>query len=82
MKAISLEEAWAVLRNNGYKNQFVGDWKIRHPKQVMKGRALTAQYMPKRAMMREVLEKRGQEGSFIGDNLGTSIYTKSFLAMT
>ena len=108
MKAISLEEAWSILRNNGYKNQFAGEWTIIHPHQVMTGRALTAQYMPKRTVMREVLEKKGaeqgfigdmvnwpidllvegdlyvadsygklNEGPIIGDNLGTSIYTKS-----
>ena len=67
MKAVSLEEVWAVLRNNGYKNQFAGDWKIIHPHQVMVGRALTAQYMPRRAAVREVLEEVGKEEGYIGD---------------
>ena len=67
MKAISLEEAWSVLRNNGYKNQFAGDWKIIHPHQVMVGRALTAQYMPRRAAVREVLEQVGKKEGYIGD---------------
>jgi regulator of RNase E activity RraA len=108
MKAISLEEAWSILRNHGYMNQFAGEWKIIHEKQAMSGRAVTAQYMPKRVDVREVLEKEGKtegrsgdmvnwpigelvegdlyvadsygkvnEGPLIGDNLGTSIYTKS-----
>ncbi|NND34408.1 MAG: RraA family protein, partial [Saprospiraceae bacterium] len=67
MKAVSLEEAWAVLRNNGYKNQFAGDWKIIHPHQIMAGRALTAQYMPRRVAIREVLEEKGTEEGRIGD---------------
>ena len=67
MKAISLEEAWAILRNNGYKNQFAGEWKIIHPQQIMTGRALTAQYMPKRAAIREVLEEAGTAQGHIGD---------------
>ncbi len=67
MKAISLEEAWSVLRNNGYKNQFAGEWIIIHPHQVMTGRALTAQYMPRRAVVREVLEEKGKEEGYIGD---------------
>ncbi len=67
MKAISLEEAWAVLRNNNYKNQFAGEWTIIHPHQPMTGRALTAQYMPRRAAVREVLEKKGAEEGFVGD---------------
>ena len=67
IKAISLEEVWAVLRNNGYKNQFAGEWKMIHPHQTMSGRALTAQYMPRRAVMRETLESQGQKDGFIGD---------------
>lgn len=67
MKAISLEEAWSVLRNNGYKNQFAGDWIMIHPHQVMTGRAMTAQYMPRRAVMRKVLEEKGTEEGYIGD---------------
>ena len=62
MKSVSLEEAWAVLRNNGYMNQYAGEeWKIIHPQQAMTGRALTAQYMPKRLAIREVLEEEGDK---------------------
>src|SRR5512136_692106 len=28
MKNISIEDAWAVLRNEGYRNQFEGGWQI------------------------------------------------------
>ncbi len=66
-KNVSIEQAWSVLRNNGYKNQFCGEWIIIHPDQAMVGRALTAQYMPKRVAIREVLEKRGVEKGYIGD---------------
>src|SRR3954467_8835151 len=47
MKDVSVEEAWGILRGEGYHNQYAGDWQIIHPEQVMVGRALTAQYMPK-----------------------------------
>src|SRR5665647_1007343 len=46
LKKISIEEAWGVLRNKGYQNQFEGDWTIINPEQVMTGRVVTAQYMP------------------------------------
>ena len=26
LKAVRLEEAWGILRNKGYHNQFEGDW--------------------------------------------------------
>ena len=45
---ISIEEAWGVLRNKGYNNQYEGDWQIIWPDSVMTGRVVTAQYMPLR----------------------------------
>jgi regulator of RNase E activity RraA len=48
LKAVSIEEAWDVLRKRGYENQFVGGWKMIHPEQPFVGRALTAAYLPSR----------------------------------
>lgn len=55
LKALSMEEIWAVLRRNGYENQFENfasthenGWEILHPDQIMTGRVLTAQFMPLR----------------------------------
>jgi 4-hydroxy-4-methyl-2-oxoglutarate aldolase len=56
---ISLEEAWGVLRNEGYHNQFVGDWKIMRPDQPMAGRALTVTYMPSRPDMENPIKEQG-----------------------
>ena len=30
MKKVSIEEAWGVLRGEGFHNQFAGDWKMIH----------------------------------------------------
>src|SRR4051812_12893883 len=48
LKNISIEEAWGVLRNKGYQNQYEGDWQIIFPDSAMTGRVVTAQYMPLR----------------------------------
>lgn len=48
LKKVSVEEAWGVLRNKGYHNQFENDWIIFNEEEVMTGRAITAQYMPLR----------------------------------
>ncbi len=48
LKNISIEEAWGVLRNKGYNNQYEGDWQIMYPDSAMTGRVVTAQYMPLR----------------------------------
>lgn len=68
LKNISIEEAWGVLRNKGFHNQYEGDWTIINPEQPMTGRVVTAQYMPlrpdldKQIKEQGKLENRGQRG--------------------
>ena len=63
MSNVSLEEAWGILRNEGFHNQFAGDWMIIHEDEPIIGRALTAQYMPLRPDFgRRLLEKGHAEG--------------------
>lgn len=109
MKTVSAEEAWAVLKEARYDRQFEGGWKVIHPGKRLVGRVVTAQFMPMRPDMNNMVNKnataegrvgRGQNswvidtlqpndvlvvdlfgkianGTFAGDNLATSIYTKS-----
>lgn len=67
LRNISLEEAWGVLRNRGYNNQFEGDWMILKPGEVMVGRALTVQYLPKRPDYDELIRTQGKEQKRIGN---------------
>jgi 4-hydroxy-4-methyl-2-oxoglutarate aldolase len=60
LKKISLEDAWGVLRNKGYQNQFEGDWQVIHPDSVMTGRVVTAQYMPSRPDLIDVVKAQGK----------------------
>ncbi len=60
LKNISIEEAWGVLRNKGYQNQFEGDWTIIHPDEVMTGRVVTAQYMPLRPDLDKQVKAQGK----------------------
>jgi len=60
LKKISLEEAWGVLRNKGYQNQFEGDWTIINPDQPMTGRVVTAQYMPLRPDLEKYVKDQGK----------------------
>src|SRR5262245_6993782 len=39
LKSVSIEEAWEVLRQHGYENQFVGGWQMIHPDRPFVGRA-------------------------------------------
>jgi regulator of RNase E activity RraA len=66
MKAVSIEEAWEVLRQHGYENQFAGGWQIVHPDQVLVGRALTAAYLPGRPDLVEQVMRTGKQEGRIG----------------
>jgi regulator of RNase E activity RraA len=60
LKKVSMEEAWGVLRNKGYQNQYEGDWQVIQPDSVMTGRVVTAQYMPSRPDFVEVIKEEGK----------------------
>ncbi len=60
LKAISIEEAWGVLRNKGFMNQFEGDWHVINPEEVMTGRVVTAQYMPLRPDLELQVKEQGK----------------------
>jgi 4-hydroxy-4-methyl-2-oxoglutarate aldolase len=61
LKNVSLEEAWGILRSSGYNNQFEGDWMILKENQVLVGRALTVQYLPKRSDYDNLVRAKGKE---------------------
>ena len=66
LKKVHLEEAWGVLRNKGYQNQFEGDWQIQFPDSTMTGRVVTAQYMPLRPDVDKVIKEIGKNEKRIG----------------
>ena len=57
-KLIMIDDAWTVLRNEGYLNQFEGGWKTVNDT-LMTGRALTAMYMPSRPDVEKNIKERG-----------------------
>jgi regulator of RNase E activity RraA len=60
---------WDYLREQGYRNQFEGDWQALHIEKPFAGRALTAQYMPIRADMVKAITAEGKaEGRVSGNN--------------
>ncbi|HQG36143.1 MAG TPA: hypothetical protein PLQ61_10465 [Bacteroidales bacterium] len=61
LKNVSIEEAWGILRNKGYQNQFENDWYIINPDQPMTGRVVTAQYMPLRPDLEKYIRTKGKE---------------------
>jgi regulator of RNase E activity RraA len=108
MKLVTTEEAWGVLRRNGYNFQFEGNWLQTHPGKVLVGRAVTAMMVPQRPDLQELVEEMGKaegriggqnswvidtlepndvmvvdmfgkirNGTFVGDNLATSLSTRT-----
>ena len=67
MKEVSIEEAWGVLRNEGYHNQFEGNWEPLHLDVPIVGRALTVQYLPERPDVANVVKQEGEKRGEIGN---------------
>ncbi len=68
LKGVSMEEAWAALRKDGYLNQFENfngpaenPWIILHPDQPMTGRVVTAQYIPLRPDLQNYVQAQGKK---------------------
>jgi len=57
-KYINIDDAWTVLKNNGYLNQFEGNWKTVNNDPVI-GRAVTALFMPSRPDVEKNIKARG-----------------------
>ena len=67
MKQVSIEEAWVVLKNEGYFNQFEGNWQPLHDDVPFVGRALTVQYLPNRPDVSDQIKKMGVANGEIGN---------------
>lgn len=62
---LSIEEAWGVLRGEGYHNQFEGGWTTINSEPFV-GRALTVQYAPTRPDIKNQIEELGEKEGRIG----------------
>jgi regulator of RNase E activity RraA len=68
VKGLSVEEAWTILVNKGYRHQQAGfGFKALHPGRKLVGRAVTAQYLPVRPDLEKVIaadaKQQGQPAS-------------------
>ncbi len=66
-KNITVEDAWTVLRNDGYVCQYDGNWKMVHPDVTIAGRALTAMFMPTRPDVEKNIKDRGAKQGRTGN---------------
>lgn len=69
MKLVTHEEAWAVMKNEGFRHQYEEGWLCIHPDSVLIGRAFTAMFMPGRPdVYKAILDKGHEEGRIRGQN--------------
>src|SRR6188474_1682525 len=61
MKSVSVEEAWAVMKNAGYGYQVAEGWQVINPDSVLVGRAVTATFMPARPDVWGAIDARGKK---------------------
>lgn len=57
-KGIMIDDAWTVMKNEGYNNQYEGGWKTVNT-MPMTGRAVTARYLPSRPDVEKSIKERG-----------------------
>src|SRR3954468_2078546 len=58
-RKIGIDDAWTVLKNEGYTNQFEGNWKMVRDDVPVIGRAVTAMFMPSRPDVEKNIKDRG-----------------------
>lgn len=106
VKGLSAEEVFGPLQGAKFINQFEGNWRLLHPGRKLVGRVVTAQYMPMRPDLHEIVEADAkvkgmgrnvnqrvidllqpgdvlvvdlfgkiEQGTFVGDNLATAIFS-------
>src|SRR6185437_7786465 len=56
---IGIDDAWTVLKNLGYTNQFEGGWKMVNDSIPVIGRAVTAMFLPSRPDVETNIKERG-----------------------
>jgi regulator of RNase E activity RraA len=66
LKKYTIEDVWSVLSQKGFPNQFEGDWRILQPGKKLVGRVVTAQFMPVRPDLGDVIRKDAQEKGYNG----------------
>src|ERR1700678_4806294 len=61
LKDVTADEAWDVLQDTGYKNQFAGGWKLINSGERLVGRVVTAVFMPQRPDVDSMIRANGRK---------------------
>ena len=74
-KKIGMDDAWTVLKNLGYTNQFESGWKMVTDDVPVIGRAVTAMFMPTRPDIEKNIKDRGLKQGRAGNTNSWPIET-------
>ena len=66
LQDVTADEAWDVLQEAGYRNQFESGWKVINPGQRLVGRVVTAVFMPHRPDVDSVIQANGKKEARVG----------------
>lgn len=75
LRAVTITQAWGVMRGDGYNWQYEGNWVCTQPGQVLVGRAVTAVYMPRREELRSLIFDQAHASGCVGDQVSWPIDT-------
>jgi regulator of RNase E activity RraA len=67
LKDVTADEAWDVLQDAHFHNQFEGGWKVINPGERLVGRVVTAVFMPSRPDVDSVIRANGKKEGRVGD---------------
>jgi 4-hydroxy-4-methyl-2-oxoglutarate aldolase len=67
LKDVTADEAWDVLQDAHFRNQFEGGWKVINPGERLVGRVVTAVFMPNRPDVDSVIRANGKKEGRVGD---------------
>ena len=67
LKDATADQAWDVLGEGGFRNQFEGNWRVINPGQRLVGRVVTAVFMPRRPDVDRMIQANGKKERRIGD---------------
>jgi 4-hydroxy-4-methyl-2-oxoglutarate aldolase len=67
LKDATADQAWDVLGEARFRNQFEGNWQVINPGPRLVGRVVTAVFMPRRPDVDSVIKANGKREGRIGD---------------
>jgi 4-hydroxy-4-methyl-2-oxoglutarate aldolase len=66
LKELAAEDVWGILPRRGFPNQYEGDFKLTAPGKKLVGRVVTAQFMPVRGDLNDIITAEGKQKGYQG----------------